>query len=317
MRLSPEWQQRVGRWLLRGGSTAVILGLVLWQVPPASVVATLFDLDWEWLGLAVCLTLAINLLKPLRWLWLLQAVKPSTTYRQALGSLLVAATARLVVPGKFGEYGRIYPLRGLSLKSGLGLTTVDILIEMENGVLFALPAAFCLGGVVATVPPLLALLAVAAVTRWPDLLLRGVARLVGSSRLREQAAAAHQVMGMLSRNTWNKSIGLTVVLNLLRFLQLGVLILALDQNLTVLAWLCLPVIQLADAIPLTVAGIGVREWVGLKVLPWAAIPDTVAVTSVLLQSVISGFAPGAAGLFFFHRAGEQSHGSPEPTEVVS
>ncbi|HOU89699.1 MAG TPA: lysylphosphatidylglycerol synthase transmembrane domain-containing protein [Polyangiaceae bacterium] len=289
---APRWR----RWLWRGALTAAMVVLILWQVPPGDVLATLLALDGRWLALAVALTVAVNALKPLRWLWILRAAAPAATYWQALASLLVAASARLVIPGKAGEYGRVVTLRGLSLKSALGLTTVDLLLEMYTGLLCALPAAFVFGGLGGG-------LAVTAVTgvfvaacHWPDRALRGTARLLGSSRLRRQALAAQVVMAQLPWGTLARAVVLTLLLHGVRFAQLAGLLIGLGVDSTWLAWVCLPVVQLADAFPITVAGVGPREWVGLHVLPAVAIAPAVAVTAVLVQSLVSGFVPGAAGL---------------------
>lgn len=307
-------RQRIGRWILRVGLTASMVILILWQVPPRSVLDTLFELEWQWLVLAVLLTLVINLLRPWRWLWLLRAVEPETTFWQALGSMLVAASARLVLPGRVGEYGRVFTLRKLSLKRALGLTTVDLLIEIQTGLLCALPAAMAFGGLGATLPLLLLLAIVFASCHRPDVVLRGAGRLLGSKRLREHATAARQVMDTLSGATLLRANLLTLLMHALRFLQLAVLLVALSVSPSLRTWFILPLVQLADAVPLTVAGIGPREWVGLKVLPWAAVPPAVAVTAVLLQSVISGFVPGGLGLFFVLRGtGRAPRPAAQPT----
>ncbi len=288
----PRWRS----WLVRGALTAAMVALILWQVPPGDVLATLLLLDGRWLALAVLITVVVNVLKPWRWLWILRAAAPRATYWQALASLLVAASARLVIPGKAGEYGRVVTLRALSLKSALGLTTVDLLLEMYTGLVCALPAAFVFGGLGAGLAVTAVTGVVAAACHWPDRVLRVVGRLLRSSRLREQAVTAQQVMAQLSRGTLARAIGLTLLLHSIRFVQLAALIVGLDASPTLHAWLCLPLIQLADAFPVTVAGVGPREWVGLHVLPWAAISPAVAVTAVLLQSLISGFVPGTLGL---------------------
>lgn len=291
-RSRPRWRS----WLWRGLLTGAMVALILWQVPPGEVLSTLLLLDGRWLAVAVLITVVVNVLKPWRWLWILRAAAPGATYLQALGSLLVAASARLVIPGKAGEYGRVVTLRALSLKSALGLTTVDLLLEMYTGLLCALPAAFVFGGLGAGLVVTAVTGVVVAACHWPDRVLRVAARLLRSARLREQAVAVQQVMGQLSRGTLARAIGLTLLLHGIRFVQLAALIVGLDASPTLHAWLCLPLIQLADAFPITVAGVGPREWVGLHVLPWAAISPAVAVTAVLLQSLISGFVPGTLGL---------------------
>jgi hypothetical protein len=152
--------------------------------------------------------------------------------------LLVAASARLVIPGKAGEYGRVVTLRALSLKRALGLTTVDLLLEMYTGLVCALPPPSSSAGSVrgrghrrhgrrrrAATGPI-----GCSASR------RGCSR---SARLREQRSPVQQVMRQLSRGTLARAIGLTLLLHGIRFVQLAVLIIGLDASPSLLAWLCL------------------------------------------------------------------------------
>ena len=95
-----------------------------------------------------------------------------------------------------------------------------------------------------------------------------------------------------------------MVISVFRFSQLFVLLWAVGADVSWATLAYIPLIQLSDAVPLTVGGVGIREWVGLKILPLAGIAPGAAVSAVLIQSLISNMLPGVIGLAFVKGAEE-------------
>lgn len=105
----------------------------------------------------------------------------------------------------------------------------------------------------------------------------------------------------IGKPTLAKGLVVSVLLNGIRFSQLYVLFIALGSQPEAPAVLCFPLIQLADGFPLTVGGVGVREWLSMQVLPTYGILPEAAVAAVFLQFIISNLLPGVVGWWIIFR----------------
>lgn len=303
-RFIPAWLAKVLKRGLRLLLTALVVALIAYEVDLWELGITLFRAHLGLVGLAVSLTALLNLVKPVRWLILVRAAVPETQYGTALKSLLVAAAGRLVLPSKIGEFARIFMVPKLRVSSGIGLTLIDILVEAQVALLWALPGLFVMGGTTAFSAGLVGTILVAVVTRAPHRCAHPIARLIKNDRLDQKLLSARDMMRRLGTRGWLRAIGVTIGISLFRFSQLFVLLWAVDADVSTQTLAYLPLIQLSDAVPLTVGGVGIREWVGLRILPRAGIAPGAAVGAVLLQSLITNILPGAIGFAFIRNAKE-------------
>ncbi len=285
---------------LKIGLTIGVLWLVVRGINFARLGAVLAGADVLLVAFAVLYTVALNGIKPFRWLWLLRGVLPETPYRVALRSTLFAAGARLVLPSKIGEFGRVLEVPGLKILTGVGLTALDLLMEVTAAFLVAIPGALLFAGPeLAAVFVLLTLLPACALF-WPHRVLFPLAKLPGLRRIHGRLEAMREVVHLIGRPTLAKGIAVSVLLNGIRFSQLYVLFVALGTVPAAPAVLCFPLIQLADGFPLTVGGVGVREWLSMHVLPTFGILPEAAVAAVFVQFVISNVLPGLAGWWIIY-----------------
>lgn len=296
------------RWLsvaVKLGVTALVLWVLLRGLDLGRLGALLERADLVLIGFAVLYTVALNAIKPLRWLWLLRAAVPEAAYGVALRSLLVGAGARLVLPSKVGELARVLVVPGLRPLTGVGLTVLDLLMELTAAFLVAIPGALVFAGPeLAAAFVLLTLLPLAALL-WPHRALFPLSRLPGLGGIEGRIEGIREVVGLIGRGTLLRGVGLSVLLNAIRFGQLYLLFVALGLVPNAAAVLCFPLIQLADGFPFTVGGVGVREWLSVQLLPRFGILPEAAVAAVFLQFVISNLLPGLVGgwLLFRERAG--------------
>ena len=282
-----------------------LTGLVLWlvgrSIHASRLVTLVADADLILLLFAVTYTVALNGIKPFRWLWLLRGVLPQTTYATALRSTLFGAGARLVLPSKLGEFGRVLEVPDLKLLTGVGLTALDLLMEASAAFLVAVPGALIfLGPVGATFALFLTLVPLLALF-YPHRVLLPLARLPVLKSFRDRLIGAEQIVNTLGRGVILRGLFVSVVLNGIRFSQLYVIFVALGTVPNAAAVLCFPLIQLADGFPLTIGGVGVREWLGMAVLPAYGILPEAAVAAVFLQFAISNLLPGAVGWWIIFR----------------
>ena len=297
--------------------TAVVLCLLVGQLSLRHLVSVVCSARGTLLFAAAWPTVALVLIKPLRWRWLLRAVLPGITYGVALRSMLVAAGARLLLPSKAGEFARVLEVPGLPVTTGVGLTALDLLMDVVGGCLVAVPGAYLLWGR----PGAAVLTALAAASG--ALLLRpraflGLAgRLPGLGGMSNRLEGARQVFDALGPGVLWGGLALGLGLNGLRFGQLYLLLGALQTWCGLDTIVLFPVVQLADGFPLTVGGIGVREWLALHVLRGPGLTAESVVAAIVLQNVISNLLPGVPGwwLFFAGRSWEQVRGGRAGTRA--
>ncbi len=252
-------------------------------------------------AIAVAYTVVISSLRPLRWLWLLRGVLPRTSYGVALRSSLLGTGARLVLPGKVGEFARVVAVDGLKPLPGVGLTALDLLLEATAAFALAIPGALILGGSLAATAALFLTATGALVLFYPHRVLIPLTRLPGLSSLRDRLDGIGQVIDSIGHRTLWKGLGLGVVTNLIRFAQLYVILVALGTVPNAAALIFFPLVGLADGFPLTVGGLGVREWVSVQILPACGIAPEAAVAAVILAFALTTLLPGVVGWWLMVR----------------
>jgi Lysylphosphatidylglycerol synthase TM region len=259
------------------------------------------SMDLGLFAMAVSYTLVVSGLKPLRWLWLLRGVLPQTSYGVALRSSLMGTGARLLLPGKIGEFVRVLAVDGLKPLPGAGLTAMDLVMEATAAFALAIPGALILGGSVAATAALFLTTIGGLVLFYPHHVLAPLTRLPGLGGLSERMEGVRQVVESIGRPTLWKGLGLSVVTNLLRFAQLYVIFVALGTVPNGAALVFFPLLGLADGFPLTVGGLGAREWLSAQILPTCSIPSETAVAAVLLAFAVSTLLPGVLGWWLTFR----------------
>jgi uncharacterized membrane protein YbhN (UPF0104 family) len=294
-------------FVLKLGLTALVLGLLAARVDLQQLGAVLANGRPGLMLAAVLPTVALNLVKPVRWLWLLKAVLPDCSYGVAFRSALVGAGARLLLPSKVGEFGRVLDVPGLPLLTGAGLVVLDLMMEMVTACLLAVPGLlYCAGPAVAGLAFLLGV-ACAVALFFPHRFLRLASGLPRAGpHLSSRFEGARDVIRLIGRRTLLRGLAISVVLNLLRFGQLVLLFLSVGTPVAARAVVVLPVVQLADGFPFTVGGVGVREWLGAYILPAYGIAAEAAVAAIFLQYVVSNVLPGIPGWWLLLRARGQT-----------
>ncbi len=307
--MSPPDDLRRRRPLLTLAKIALTVGLLylaLRKIDFGALGRILGSVDWMLLALAATYTVVLHGLKPWRWLWLLRCLLPDTPYRVALRSSLLAAGARLVLPSKLGEFGRVLEVPGLKLLPGVGLTVLDLLMEVTAAFALAVPGALILGGpLAATIVLFLTALSATALLH-PHRVLGPLTHLPGLHRLRDRVEGVQHVVSTLGRTTLYKGLALSTVLHAIRFGQLYVLFVALGTVPNAAAVIAFPLIQLADGFALTVGGVGVREWLSVQILPVCGIAPEAAVAAVFLQFALSNLLPALPGWWILYRGRERA-----------
>ena len=236
----------------------------------------------------------------IKWRGLLSCVRPGTTAREGLRSLLAGFAVGLFSPARIGELSRGLFLPSRRLASSAA-AAVDRLCSF---------AVTLLAGAVSLIAlrPGAGIVAVTGVLAIGLLGLRWLSghrgRAIGEGRLAkyaarrpilfELAAALHRMPGSL----WLRTLAWSVLFNLVFFTQFFILLgSTVEISLSVLA--TVPVIfSLKALLPAGLMDLGVREASAVFVFRWLGWDPAPAFNAALLVYVINVLVPGLLGVLF-------------------
>ncbi len=305
---------RATLWLVaRVALTLALLALILRKVSPLEIARALAGASPWPLVAGLALGAAFTAVKTYRWGWLLRRLGVACTWREALHSYLGGMAVGLTTPGRVGEVARSLYLASPDKAYVSGAALVDKLLDVT--VIVAAGAAGCAAQGFGAVAALLAVLAAALLAGLflPARLVRGAARAV-------PIAPARALAEKLGRPAAEARIG-TRVLALLQ--ALGAFALTLVQfHLYLGAFVpapfratlfVMPLLVLSNLIPITLSGVGVREWASVILFSTYAVPGAVAVNVALLVFLSNSLVPGVTGAVLAPRwraaAAPASHGA--------
>lgn len=295
---------------LRYGLTVVLLALICWKVvKPAQLGDAIRALSPLHLALAMALTLPFLTLKALRWHLLLRAGRCQASFTQAFVSLIGGMALALITPARLGEVSRAaYLPEPRKLRVG-ALVMVD---KVYDVIVLAL---LSVAGAARLVSPLLALALglFGAAGVYLAIRPRDLRRLYAGigPRLPLYAKIDKVLEGFAE---FRGTVGALCLLY-----TLGSFLIVLAQYWIILrAWnvggpdvviYCFPLVVLTNAVPLTVAGLGIREGTAIFLLHRFGIASQIAGTSAFLMSFMNTVLPGLLGATitpFLRRAPAQS-----------
>lgn len=279
-------------WLRYGVSALLILIIALktdWA--PLSHVPLRLDN----LLLAGLLTVPFILLKAARWYLLLRYGGLRATYGQALGSLVVGMSVALITPARLGELTRAaYIADPRKVRIG-GLVMVDKLYDVIVLALLSVVGAWAWIGHWAG----LALLAGGAVAAYIVVLPRHVAPLLALARLvRPLRARVERTVASLeglSAGTALACLALTAVSFAIVLLQFWIILQAWRPTGFDVVANCFPLVVLTNAVPLTIAGFGLREGAAVLLLAHYGVPTAFAIAGAFLMFFLNTAVPGFVG----------------------
>jgi uncharacterized membrane protein YbhN (UPF0104 family) len=245
------------------------------------------------------LMLAIRVYK---WRLLLRRVAAATTFGEAWRSVMGGMAFGLFTPGRVGEVSRaVFLPDALRLPAG-GLFVVDRACDLLSILVVGLAgAASVISG---TAKLWLAAAAIglgAGVLSLPRLA-PALPRLLNfSEKLRRPAERFVAGVRLVRARDIGANFLLALALMALNVVSLYVLVLAFEPVTFEAALFCLPLILLTILVPLTPAGLGVREGAAVLLFQGFGVGLEAAVNATLLLHVINTLAPGVYGLLALRR----------------
>jgi len=268
--------------------------------------------DLRLFALAIPLVAVHYLVKAWKWQVLLRRRGVPAGLGLAMRSLLAGVALSLFTPLNLGELGRVLYLPGRSRSTLAGLVLVDKALDLTAVFLFAVPGTMLLFGVWwALLPAGAALAALSVLVLGPAAagLLRRCYWL-GPVRARavRAALAAARVGPATAALLLLVALAAFFVVYLLYFMLLRGLLPASDLRLGEVMTV-VPLVMAGRLVPLTVSGLGAREWIAALLFPGIGVSGAMAVEVTLLVFLLTSACPALIGVLVRPR---QSGGAAPP-----
>ncbi len=276
--------------------TVALLAAFMVFNDPQTMWQTLRGADPGGLALALALTPLVMGLRIWRWHWLVATEAPQPPAR-ILTSYLMGFALGAVSPAGLGELGRalflpVTPAQRLALS---GKALADKLLDVASVVLLAGAGVLSAAGYPAGAALWVALGVAgfgSVVTwgrRWPMPIARLARFWEGLTRIPP---------GVLWRNWAVSLLGFGVLYG-----QLWVVFIAFAPDTPAKALLLFPLITLSSLVPLSLNGIGLREWVATVILAGYGLSAAVIFNAVLSHYLLVTLPPVLVGLGWWWRTG--------------
>lgn len=279
-----------------------LIGLILWTIGPAVLVRTFAEFEPSRVAMIVLLTAAFICARALKWMIVARAEIAGLSYGRALWSLVGGMGLGMVTPARAGEFSRAFFLDEGDRVTLVGLFTVDRVLDLLTIVAFGAVAAGVVGfsevalvGVAATAVGTGLLL---GLSRAIQLLLPAARKLrVGgiAQRLGDGVAKVDRTRLLVAMLA---SVGSTAV----GYLQFHVILGQFVEIPLAAASLAFSGMILSNLLPVSIAGLGVREWVSVLLLREYGVPDAVAVNAAFFSYILNTVSPGILGALMVSRA---------------
>lgn len=309
---------RIVHWCLKSRifrvvATLLLLAFVLWRSQPQNIVSDSNRFGIGTLLAAFALTIPFLYFKALRWMYILRYGGSEASFGEAAISLMGGMGFALITPARVGEVARVAYLddpRKLRLAS---LVMVDKFFDVLVLVLLSSVGAWQILGWPFGTFLLAAGIAGLLFTFFPHLFRRRISMIERRVPLGGKTAEVFAALESLSPAATALYIALTVAAFAVVILQFGIILHGSADVSVRVALLTFPLVILTNVLPLTIAGLGIREATAVLLLAHFQVPAAVAAIAAFAMFFLNTAVPGIVGALLvpllYRRMAE---GKPEP-----
>jgi uncharacterized membrane protein YbhN (UPF0104 family) len=299
--------------LFRVVATLLLLAFVLWRSQPQNIVADANRFGVGTLLAAFALTIPFLYFKVLRWMYILRYGGSDSSFGEAAVSLMGGMGFALITPARVGEVARVAYLRDPRKLRLASLVMLDKFFDVLVLVLLSSVGAWQILGW-----PFGALLLASGAaglffTFFPQLFRRQLAVVALRMPLGGKTADVFGALESLSPAATALYIALTVAAFAIVILQFGIILHAAANVSLRVALLTFPLVILTNVLPLTIAGLGIREAAAVLLLAHFHVPAAVAAIAAFVMFFLNTALPGIVGALLIPLLYRRlSEGKPEP-----
>lgn len=288
-------RRAMGHWAVRLTVTAILLGLIVWRSQPGRLLPAAGKLGSANLILAALLTVPFLYLKTLRWLYMLRYAGTEVSFGEAATSLVGGMGVALLTPARVGEVARIAYLRDPRKLRLSALVMLDKFFDVLVLVLLAISGAWQILGWEAGA----ALSVIGAgglvFTFFPQLFEGLVARIERRAPLGGRTHEVFSSLESLFPTATALYIALTLGSFVLVIIQFWLIIHGAAHVSAGVAASTFPLVILTNVVPLTIAGLGIREATAVVLLGHYHVAASIAFVSAFTMFFLNTAIPGIVG----------------------
>jgi uncharacterized membrane protein YbhN (UPF0104 family) len=286
--------------LAKTGLTLLLIGFLLQRIGWGNIRSyLLLTGTFRTMLPALALALLFNAIKIGKWRAMLQQTAVGSSWSIATASYLVGMAGGLITPGRIGEISRLLCLPRHTKTTVVGLTLFDRLLDVLVVMLLALPGLAHFAHPVLTLAIMTGvLLAVLLFVLRPTVLVQ-LLRLPWWGTLSSRLSSFFNSVSEWLLRLPPAEIGLWLSLSLIGYAVVMVeffwLLLGLHPCSARVILLTQPLIMLTNIVPVTIAGIGVREGTSLLLLTTFGVPAAAAVAAAFQLFLLNTCLPALVG----------------------
>lgn len=313
--LRPTLERLITSRTLRVVATLVLVAVIVWRSQPQHLVSAAGRLGPSSIVVAALLTLPFLYFKTLRWLYILRFGGSEARFADAAISLLGGMGIALLTPARVGEVARIAYLRDNRKLRLSGLVLLDKFFDVEVLVLLSAIGAWEI--ISWGLGALLLLMGVAGLVFafFPRVFRRPIELIERRMPFGGRTKEVFSALDSLSPPATILYLVLTVAAFAIVILQFGVILHGATNVSPRIALLTFPLVILTNIVPLTIAGLGLREGASILLLGHFHVNAALAAISAFTMFFLNTALPGLAGAFvpLFHGP----RPSPEAQVIVN
>ena len=294
--MSRELLTRLWRsWTLRIIATILLVGLVVWFSHPERLLTSASKLGVINVVLAAILTVPFIYFKSLRWMYMLRYAGSDATFSEAATSLVGGMGLALVTPARVGELSRVAYLRDTRKLRLSALVMLDKFFDVLVLVLLAIVGAWVIFGIWAGLGFLALGLAGLAFTFFPKSFGGPISFIERKVPLGGKTKEIFSSLESLSLAASALYVLLTLAAFVLVIIQFGIILRGSTHVNPGVAILTFPMIILTNVLPVTIAGLGIREGAAVLLLRPFHVSAATAAVSAFIMFFLNTAIPGIIG----------------------
>jgi len=288
------------KMLLKVAVTVVLLAYLLLSINVGSIVSTFLAMDPLPILLSVPLIVVMYGIRAVKWKTLLKPAGIDITFTRSLKVYLIGTFYGSVTPGRAGEVSRSFYLgdkksrtiptividRVTDIVGLLALSAVTVIVFFNNAVLATILAALFVVFMACT----LVLLHRGAVS-----FLFGLFR-IGDEHRKDYLDTVDAVLG--DRKAIALAFALTFVYYAVNTLAFWLVLRAFSTAINPVIALSLPIIIIMGNVPISISGLGVREFVSVTVFSMFGESAAYGFSASLVLYLLTSLLPGLVGSLF-------------------
>jgi uncharacterized protein (TIRG00374 family) len=284
---------------LKVGLTIALIAYLIHSIGWANILRTIANADLNLFLLSCCLIPIFVLLKTWKWHTMVRFAGATEDFSRSLHAILVGLGFGIFTPVRAGELYRVRYYDSLGKTSLASLVILDRVIDLIGIVFLGIYFVIDQFGLFSSFYVLLIgtcmVLAVGNLSKLRNLTLR----METSGRVSDFIRKATACFNILSVKNISLLLGMSLINWVLITVQFYI-IMNMYQTLKLkVALASLPIIQLTNLLPITIAGIGVRESLSILVMDIYKVPNQVAAIGAFSLYMVDVLIPGTVGLILF------------------